>query len=112
MWQGGPEVRYRRSLLAAADPESKRRCKSPCNAAPASSSVVRSGRQVLALDEIEAVGVHHLGPRRHEVLHELLLRVGARVDFRERAQLRVRAEDQVDAGAGPLDLLGLAVAPF
>ena len=33
-----------------------------------------------------------------------------RIDFRERAQLRVRAEDQVDAGAGPLDLARLAVA--
>src|SRR5712671_5578581 len=27
--------------------------------------------------EIEAVEVHHLGPRRHEVFHELLLRVSA-----------------------------------
>ena len=62
------------------------------------------------LREIEAVGVHHLGPRRHEVLHELLLRVRARIDFREGAKLRVRAEDQVDARAGPLDRFGLAVA--
>ena len=53
--------------------------------------------------DVEAIGVHHLGPRRHEVLDELLLRVRARIDLRERAQLRVRAEDQVDPGAGPLD---------
>ena len=32
------------------------------------------------------------------------------IDLGQRAQLRVRAEDQVDARAGPLDLAGLAVA--
>jgi ribonuclease HII len=31
--------------------------------------------------EVEAISVHHLGPRRHEVIHELLLRVRARIDF-------------------------------
>ena len=31
--------------------------------------------------EVEAISVHHLGPRRHEVFHELLLRVRARIDF-------------------------------
>src|ERR1700749_4734486 len=60
--------------------------------------------------EIEAVGVHHLGPRRHEVLHELLFRIRHAIDFRERTKLRVRAEDQVDAGGGPLDRVGLAIA--
>src|SRR5581483_7870870 len=45
--------------------------------------------------EIEAVEVHHLGPRRREVLHELLLRVGTGIDLGEGAQLRVRAEDQI-----------------
>src|SRR5262249_58812138 len=60
--------------------------------------------------QIETVGIHHLGPRRHEVLHELLLGVRARVDFREGAKLRVCAEDQVDAGGGPLGGLRLAVA--
>ena len=48
--------------------------------------------------EVEAIGVHHLGPRRHEVLRELLLRVRARIDFRESAKLGVRTEDQVDRG--------------
>src|SRR3990167_1535003 len=47
-------------------------------------------------DKVEAIGVHHLGPRRHEVFHKLLLRVRARIDFRKRPQLRVRTEDQVD----------------
>ena len=39
--------------------------------------------------EVEAVGVHHLGPRGDEVAHELLLRVVAGVDLGERPQLRV-----------------------
>src|SRR5262249_35278901 len=60
--------------------------------------------------EIKAVSVHHFGPRRHEVLHELLLGVRTRIDFGEGAKLRVRTEDQVDAGAGPLDRLRLPVA--
>src|SRR5262249_55250529 len=34
--------------------------------------------------QVEAVEVHHLGPRRHEVLDELLLRVGGRVDLAHR----------------------------
>src|SRR5271166_439032 len=68
-------------------------------------AIIRSG-------EVEAIKVHHLGPRRHEVFHKLLLRVRARIDFREGAQLRVRAEDQVDTGAGPLDLVRLPVTPL
>src|SRR6516165_6610142 len=35
--------------------------------------------------ELEAVEVHHLVPRRHEVLHELLLAVGTSIDLSERA---------------------------
>src|SRR5260370_30209052 len=60
--------------------------------------------------EVEAIEVHHLGPCCHEVFHELLLRVRARIDFREGAQLRVRTEDQVDTGADPLGLARLPVA--
>ena len=62
--------------------------------------------------EVVAIKVHHLGPRSREVFHKLLLRVRARIDFRESTQLRVRTEDQVDAGSGPLDLVRLPVAPF
>lgn len=40
-------------------------------------------------ENVEAVGVHHFGPRRHEVIHEFFLRVGGPVDFREGAELRV-----------------------
>ena len=41
-------------------------------------------------------------PRRRRSRHELLLRVVARVDLRDGPQLRVRAEDEVDGGGGPL----------
>src|SRR5215475_1355628 len=60
--------------------------------------------------EVVAAQVHYLVPRRHEVFHELLLRVGRPIDFRKGAQLRVRTKDQVDPRAGPLRRLGLAVA--
>src|SRR5258706_3326838 len=70
---------------------------------PSTTFLQRSG-------EIETVRVHHLGPRRHEVLYELLLRVSAPIDLREGTQLRVRTEDQIKARAGPLDLFRLPVA--
>ena len=57
-------------------------------------------------DQVEAVQVGDLGPGRDEVLDELRLGVVARVDLGEGAQLGVRAEDQVGAGAGPLDGAG------
>ena len=60
--------------------------------------------------EVEPIEVHDLVPRRHEVTHELLLRVVAGVDLREGAELGVRAEDEVDGGGGPLDLARRAVA--
>src|SRR5919202_1062886 len=47
-------------------------------------------------DQVEPIKIHHLVPSSHEVTHELLLRVVTRVDLREGAELRVRAEDQVD----------------
>src|ERR1700730_15410650 len=61
-------------------------------------------------DEVVTTEVHHRVPRRHEVFHELLLRVRAGMDFRESAQLRVRPEDQVDTRACLLGRDGLAVA--
>src|SRR6478752_1289876 len=56
-----------------------------------------------SLGQIVAIQVHHFVPRSHEVLHKRLLRVAARVNFRERAELGVRTEDEIDTGAGPLD---------
>ncbi len=46
---------------------------------------------------VEAIEVHHFRPRGDEVAHEFLVRVRAPVDLRHRAQLRVRAEDEIDA---------------
>ncbi|OBQ38103.1 MAG: hypothetical protein AN484_24515 [Aphanizomenon flos-aquae WA102] len=75
---------------------------------------VRAGRgrrwaERLLLGEVEAVELHHLGPGGDEVLHELLLAVGAGVDLGQGAELRVGAEDEVDGGRVPLHLAGLAV---
>ena len=39
----------------------------------------------LKLREVEAIEIHHLVPGRHKVTHEHLLRVAARIDFRERS---------------------------
>src|SRR5690348_10260885 len=44
--------------------------------------------------QVEAIEVHDLVPRGGEVADELLLRVVARVDLSERAELGVGAEDQ------------------
>src|SRR5205807_1689769 len=60
--------------------------------------------------EVEAVQIHHLGPRGHEVAHELLLRVVTRVDLREGSKLGVRTEDEIDGRGGPLDLARGAIA--
>ena len=61
---------------------------------------------------VVAIEVHHFVPRRGEVFHKLLLGVRACIDFRDSTQLRMRPEDQVCAGSGPLDLVGLPVAAF
>src|SRR6266478_2129538 len=62
--------------------------------------------------KVVAIKVHHLFPRSREVLHKRLLRVVARIDFRECPELGVRTEDKVDTGAGPLDFARRAVAPL
>src|SRR4030095_916421 len=62
------------------------------------------------LRQVVAIEVHHLRPGRHEVLHELRLRIRASVDLRQGPELRVRPEDEIDTRAGPLDLARLAIA--
>src|SRR5262245_17993529 len=77
--------------------------KTGCRSVPAPGSFSALDRRLpLATNDVVAVEIHHLGPRRHKILGELLLRVLASIDFREGAELRVRAEDQVDAAGGPL----------
>src|SRR5437773_1357048 len=63
-------------------------------------------------DKVEAVKIHHLVPRSHKVTHKCLMRVVAGIDFRDSSELRVRTEDEVDGGAGPLDLTRPAVMPL
>src|SRR5215813_3312819 len=78
------------------------------------SEYVRNLSITLSLNshEIKAVEVHHLRPRSYEVTHELLLRVLLCVNLGEGSELGVRAEDQVDGGAGPLRRAGGAIAPL
>jgi hypothetical protein len=58
---------------------------------------------------VEPIQLHHLGPRATKSCTNFSLRVVAGVDLAQRAQLGVRAEHQVDAGAGPADRARLAV---
>jgi len=58
---------------------------------------------------VKAVKVHNLVPHSREVLVELLLRIRASVDLSNSAELGVRTDDEVGAGALPLLLLGLAI---
>ena len=46
--------------------------------------------------QVEAIKVHDLVPRSHEVTYECLLRVVTRVDFRDGSELGVRTEDEVN----------------
>src|SRR5690348_12841261 len=72
---------------------------------PALHALARLNSPVLrASGEVEAIEVHDLGPRGDEVLHKRLLRVVTCIDFRDRPELGVRAENEVGTGGGPLDL--------
>src|SRR5688572_27540698 len=55
-------------------------------------------------DSIESIEIHDLVPRGNEVAHEFLPCVVARVDLRERPELGVRSEDEVDTARGSLEL--------
>src|SRR5260221_5412459 len=63
-------------------------------------------------EQIVPIQAHHLVPGRHEVAHELLLRVVAGVDLGQGPQLGVRAEDEVGGGGGPLGFAGGTIAPL
>src|SRR6266571_7099334 len=64
----------------------------------------------LRSNKVEAIVVHDLVPRSHEITHELLLRVLLCVNLGDGSELGVVAEDEVDGGAGPLELARGAVA--
>lgn len=63
-------------------------------------------------DEIKTVQVHDLRPRADEVGDEFFLGVCARINLGKRAQLRVRAKDEIDARGGPFDRARFAIASF
>lgn len=69
-------------------------------------------RPVPGSGEVETVKVHYFFPHLYKVVQELLLGVLTSVDFRQGPELGVRTEDQVDTGAGPLEGIRLAIAPF
>src|SRR5208283_3398366 len=62
--------------------------------------------------KVVAIKVHHLVPRRHEVLHKRLLRVVTSIEFRDGPELGVRTEYKIDTGAGPLDFARGVIAPL
>jgi hypothetical protein len=64
---------------------------------------------MLRSGEVEAVKVHDFVPHRYKVVHELLPGVLTSVDFRQRPELGVRTEDEVDTGAGPLECARCAI---
>jgi len=75
-------------------------------------SRVLDGMTAQLIRQGRAISVHHLRPGSHEVP----LRTSPLSPRRHRpprsAELRVRTEDEVDPGAGPLDRIRLAVAPL
>ena len=61
---------------------------------------------------IDAVEVHHLVPGGDEIVDEALFCVIRSVHFRDRPQLGVRTEDEIDAGARPPEFTRPAIAPL
>ena len=67
------------------------------------------GSSLVPVGEIEAVKVHHLVPYADEVLHKLRFCIFTCIDFRDRPELRVRAEEQVNSRGGPFEFAGPAI---
>ena len=64
---------------------------------------------MLRSGEIEPVKVHYLVPCRYKIVHELLQGILTCVDFRQGPELGVRAEDEIDTGAGPFEFARCAI---
>src|SRR5688572_5913416 len=64
----------------------------------------RSLESLRSDSQVEPIKIHDLVPRSHKVTNERFLRVVTGIDFRDGSELGVRTEDEVDGGAGPLDL--------
>ena len=62
--------------------------------------------------KVEAIKVHHLVPRSHEVFHKRLLRVITCIDFREGPELGVGTEDEINDSTRPLEFARRPIAPL
>src|SRR4051794_15310804 len=62
--------------------------------------------------QVEAVQVHYLVPGHDEVTQKLLLGVLAGIDLGNGSELRMRAKNEIDGGARPLDAARRAITPF
>src|SRR5262249_3521181 len=83
-----------------------------CRASALVTGSGRTGHQSYGqlLEEVEAIEVHDLVPRGHEVSYELLLGVVTRVDLRDGPELGVPTEGEIHGGGGPPGLARAAVA--
>jgi len=53
--------------------------------------------------QVDPIRVHHLAPRRREVLHELLLGIAPRADLGACAELRIATEDGISAAMASME---------
>jgi hypothetical protein len=62
-----------------------------CNRKPSSEALFRRDEPVMRglRDEVEAIEVHHLVPRRGEIMHELLLGIRTSIDLGQSPELGV-----------------------
>ena len=95
-------VDARRRSSDAHERDRERRTSCPCD--------LLSSRGAAGWSQVKTIEVHHLGPGRDEILHELLVRVRAAVDFRQRAELRVRAENQISSCCRPAKFARLPIS--
>jgi hypothetical protein len=70
------------------------------------------GIHPLRSDEVEAIEIHDLVPRRDEIIHERLLGVVTGVDLRQSPELGVRTEDEIDGGPGASERSRQTGIPF
>jgi hypothetical protein len=72
----------------------------------------RTGVDCPPSHQIKPIRVHNLGPRRHEGVHEHLLRIIGGIHLAERPQLRIRSENQIHSRRRPLYVTSDTIAPF
>jgi len=70
------------------------------------------GDAYLSLVQIEAIGIHDLGPYGNKVVHGLFFVVILGTDYGIRPKNRVRTEYEIHSCYGLLDLIRLAITDF